>query len=172
MQTERRTGGRLWKMYLSDGCLPPVRCHPCWASSGWLLPERPVQCPGYICWCYQLTNRTRAALEPCHWGEGERREKEKKSNNVVKNRNKAEIEGWCTKIGQRGPRRREGEGPVTGHGLKRRCRCQPTLEKHRHIPQSLFKNIFSLIGSLISSHIRSNTLQRGLKGLGLSWELN
>lgn len=52
--------------------LPPAICRPCWASSGWLLPERPAQCLGYICWCYQLMNRTRAALEPCHWGAGRR----------------------------------------------------------------------------------------------------
>lgn len=67
------TTGRLEKTNhrsFSDGPLPPVICHLCWVSSGWLLPEKPARCPGYLCWSYRWMSRTRAGPGPCHWGPG------------------------------------------------------------------------------------------------------
>lgn len=71
----------------SDGRLLPVRCHLCSVSPGWPLPERPVQCPGYICWCYQLMSRTHAGPGPCPW-EWQRTGEEQKKRNVMKQNEK------------------------------------------------------------------------------------
>lgn len=68
----------------SDGRLPPVRCRLCWVSSGWQRPERPAQCPGYICWCYQLTNRTPAGLGPCPCKQERRKREPERQKWVMK----------------------------------------------------------------------------------------
>lgn len=64
-----------------------MRCHLCSVSPGWPLPERPVQCPGYICWCYQLMSRTHAGPGPCPW-EWQRTGEEQKKRNVMKQNEK------------------------------------------------------------------------------------
>lgn len=58
-------------------------------------------------------------------------EEDEKSNNIVKNRNTSQTEGWGLKIGQMAT---QGQGQMTECGGRRRCGSEPGVENVNIVP--------------------------------------